>query len=86
VTPSSPSTFQIFPADYLAKFNIEPLHPDEFVHHQFGLDNASVIVAAQRCRARLKNPPKTAEEYLASLDAQGLSKTVAELCKYRSII
>jgi hypothetical protein len=58
VTPPSPSTFQIFPADYLAKFNIEPLHPDEFVHHQFGLDNASVIVAAQRCRARLKNRQK----------------------------
>jgi predicted nucleic acid-binding protein len=26
-----------FPPDYLAKFNIELLHPDEFVHHQFGL-------------------------------------------------
>lgn len=51
-----------FPRDYLAKFQLELLHPDEFLFHQFGLNTAAVVVAAQRCRARLKNPPRTAAE------------------------
>ena len=40
-----------FPPDYLAKFNIEPTHPDDFIYCQFGLNSASVVIAAQRCRA-----------------------------------
>jgi len=75
-----------FPSDYLEKFNIELLHPDDFVHNQFGLDHASVIVAAQRCRARLKNPKLTPEEYIVCLDRQGLPKTANELCIYGRII
>jgi hypothetical protein len=75
-----------FPPDYLAKFSIEPLHPDDFIHYQFGLDNASVIVAAQRCRARLIDPPKSAADYIACLEAQGLPKTVNELCVYGQLI
>lgn len=75
-----------FPAEYLAKFNIEPLHPDEFVHCQFGFGTASVIIAAQRCRARLKSPPVSAEAYIAALEAQGLPKTANELCNYWKVI
>lgn len=75
-----------FPDEYLEKFNIELLHPDDFVHSQFGLDNASAILAAQRCRARLKNPSVTAEEYIGCLDRQGLPKTANELCIYGRII
>ncbi|WP_352447313.1 PIN domain-containing protein [Mesorhizobium sp. M0013] len=75
-----------FPRDYLAKFQLELLHPDEFLFHQFGLNTAAVVVAAQRCRARLKNPPKTAEEFLDTLERQGLTKTVAELRQYASVI
>jgi hypothetical protein len=30
-------------------------------------------------RASLKNPPKTHAEYLAELDTQGLTKSVAEI-------
>jgi predicted nucleic acid-binding protein len=75
-----------FPVEYLGKFNIELLHPDDFIHCQFGFDNASAIVAAQRCRARLKNPPITAEEYIVALDRLGLPKTANELCIYGRII
>ncbi|WP_352516125.1 MULTISPECIES: PIN domain-containing protein [unclassified Mesorhizobium] len=75
-----------FPRDYLAKFQLELLHPDEFLFHQFGLNTAAVVVAAQRCRARLKNPPRTAEEYLDTLERQGLTKTVAELRHYAAVI
>jgi predicted nucleic acid-binding protein len=75
-----------FPKDYLAKFQLELLHPDEFLFHQFGLNTAAVVVAAQRCRARLKKPPRTAEEHLDTLERQGLTKTVAELRQYTAVI
>jgi len=75
-----------FPTEYLAKFNIELLHPDDFVHYQFGFCTASVVIAAQRCRARLKNPPVSAEAYIAALEAQGLPKTASELGNYWTII
>lgn len=75
-----------FPRPYLAKFSIELLHPDEFIHHQFGLDNAAVLVAVQRCRGRLRNPPKTADQYLDTLEVQGLPQTVAELRPYSAVI
>jgi hypothetical protein len=34
-------------------------------------------VAVKRHRERLKNPPKTVEEHLATLEKQGLCRTVA---------
>jgi hypothetical protein len=71
-----------FPKKAVSKYDIEVLHPDDFIFHQFGLNNAGVIIAAQRCRARLKNPTRTAAEYLDTLERQGLPKTVAELREY----
>lgn len=75
-----------FPKAVVDKFDIEVLHPDEFIHHQIGLDQAAVVVAAQRCRARLKNPPRSAEEYLGKLAEQSLPKTVAELLPFSRVI
>ncbi len=75
-----------FPVADLAPYEIEVLHPDEFLHHQIGLDRAAVVVAAQRCRARLKNPPVTAQAYLARLADQSLPKTVAELMSFSAVI
>lgn len=75
-----------FPKATVGKYNIEILHPDDFIFHQFGLNNAGVIIAAQRCRARLRNPQKTAEEYLQTLERQSLPKTVAELREYLSVL
>jgi hypothetical protein len=75
-----------FPMAELAKYHIEPQHPDEFLHHQFGLNQASVIIAAQRVRKRLKNPAKTAEAYLATPEAQQLPQTVSELRSYVAVI
>jgi hypothetical protein len=75
-----------FPEQALAHYNIEPQHPDEFIHHQIGLNNAAVIVAAQRCRARLKNPAVTAQDYLDTLRKQSLPLTVDFLSHYISVI
>jgi predicted nucleic acid-binding protein len=75
-----------FPYEVLEQFDIEAQHPDEFIHHQFGLNHAGVVTAVQRCRARLKTPPKTAEEYLDILAAQALPQTVAVLSEYTALI
>ena len=75
-----------FPAAYLARFEIEPIHPDDFLFSQFGLDEAAVIIAVQRIRTRLQKPPRSASEYLDSLEALGLPKTVAELRQYAAVI
>ncbi len=68
-----------FPADTLALHDIEAVHPDDFILRHFGLNEAAIVMAAQRCRARLKNPPKSAEVYLETLQRQGLPKTVARM-------
>jgi hypothetical protein len=75
-----------FPASELARFNLEAIHPDDFISFQFDLQEHAVVIAAQRCLRRLKAPPKTAEEYLATLEAQSLPKTVKALRRYAAIL
>jgi hypothetical protein len=75
-----------FPDSILAKYDIEAQHPDEFINHQFGIDQASVLAAARTCRTRLKSPAKSAEEYLAILRAQGLPKTVDALMEFAGVL
>ena len=68
-----------FPSHALRNFGIEAQHPDEFVLALLESFPDLVLEAARTHRASLKNPPKTQEEYLAELDAQGLSKSVGML-------
>lgn len=75
-----------FPESTMDEFNLEVLHPDDFIQFQYDFNNAAVIIAAQRCRSRLKNPPKTVEEYLETLAQQRLPKTVSLLTPYTSVI
>ena len=75
-----------FPASELDKYNIEALHPDEFILHQIHLSESKVLQAAQNHRARLKNPPKSVAEYLATLEAQTLPQTVLFLRKYSDLL
>ena len=75
-----------FPESALRKYGIEAQHPDEFICCQYDLKPAVVVIAAQRCRQRLKNPPKTAVEYLTTLERQGLPKTVDLLSEFASIL
>jgi PIN domain len=75
-----------FPPDKLAPFNIESIHPDEFIFNQFGLNQAKVITAVGRIRSRLRNPAIAAEEYLTKLLELGLSKTVSALEQFIDVI
>lgn len=75
-----------FPEGELQKYDLEAQHPDEFIHHQFGMNRAAVITAARNIRLRLKNPPLSGEDYLRRLSGQGLPKTVTELTQFVTVI
>lgn len=63
-----------FPADILSRYGIEAQHPDEFILHLLDLAPGKVMQAAQDHRLSLKNPPKTEEEFLLTLEAKGSRK------------
>lgn len=75
-----------FPLDVCDEYNLEILHPDDFIRFQFDFDNAAVILAATHCRNRLKNPAKSATEYLETLAQQRLPATVSALTPFVTII
>ena len=57
-----------FPAATPEPHGIEALHPDDFVMRLVERDIAPVVKAAKAHRASLRNPAKTAAEYIASLE------------------
>jgi len=75
-----------FPDDVLSQFGIEAIHPDDFVMYQLDLASNVVCAAAKRQRQSLKNPPKTVEEYLESLERLGLAQTVSSLRQFAELI
>jgi predicted nucleic acid-binding protein len=68
-----------FPPKALRPHKIEALHPDEFIMRLISLDSPAVCDVARLHRARLRNPPKSVEDYLQTLGDQGLAKTTLHL-------
>jgi predicted nucleic acid-binding protein len=68
-----------FPSGELTKYNIDALHPDEFFLDLFDAAGDDFCVAVQLQRQGLKNPPKSVEEFLTTLEAAGLTQPVARL-------
>jgi len=75
-----------FPAHILQPFEIEPVHPDDFIADLFDLDRAAVLEAAQAQRASLKNPPHSPSEFLDRLLKQGLTQSVKLLGDYQRLL
>jgi hypothetical protein len=73
------SNLRDFPGEILEPFGLEAQNPDEFVLHLLNLAPSTVAAAARDHRASLRNPPKTTEEYLTALEAQGLAQSAAAL-------
>jgi hypothetical protein len=82
------ATFNLkdFPEDALKPYGIEAQHPDEFLNCQLDLAPNVVCSAAKKQRTSLKNPPMNVEEYLASLERQGLPQTVSSLREFAELI
>lgn len=75
-----------FPLALLSEFEIESMHPDEFIMDLFDLNQALVLKAVNAQRSSLKNPKMDSPVYLASLLRQGLPMTVHALQPFRSLI
>lgn len=73
-----------FPSGELNKYEIEALHPDEFISDLIDLNAARVLSAVAAHRRTLKKPPKTAAEYLDTLLQQGLPETVSQLRQWEA--
>jgi predicted nucleic acid-binding protein len=74
-------TFNIkdFPNQALDQYDIEAIHPDDFICHQLDLMPYQALTAIKHIRSRLKNPPFTADDLLDSYKRSGLIATVSKL-------
>lgn len=68
-----------FPAAVLATHGITAQLPDLFIHGLIAADIDSAMQAFAADRARMANPPKSVDEYLAGLESSGLVETAAAL-------
>jgi len=75
-----------FPNKILQFYNIESLSPDEFAVRLVRTAPNVVLESVRNHRLSLICPPKTVDEYLATLEKQGLTKTVAFLRKHEAEI
>jgi hypothetical protein len=75
-----------FPANALATRGIVAMHPDEFVAALFDAAPGSVCGAVKRQREALRNPSKTAEELLTTLQNQELFQTVTRLKQFIDLL
>jgi predicted nucleic acid-binding protein len=66
-----------FPDGAVSQHSVEILHPDDFLVAQYDLDQISILSIIKTCRMKLRNPPKSAEDYIATLEQQGLP----QMCK-----
>lgn len=75
-----------FPVGELCKHGIQAQHPDDFLVKQFALSRESVCRAAMQQPASLRNPPKSVEAFLATLEQQRLPQTVSLLRRFSGSI
>jgi predicted nucleic acid-binding protein len=75
-----------FPDWVLKSHGVKAQHPDEFLKNLCGSAPADVCESARKTRARLKNPPKSVDEYLEILALQKLPETVAFLRENRGLL
>ena len=75
-----------FPEDTLVRWGIRPQHPDQFLVDLLHLSQPMVLKTIKTVRLRLKNPPKSVDDYLDTLRGQGLSATVGKIVQFGSFI
>jgi hypothetical protein len=68
-----------FPADALDPYGIEAQHPDQFLQHQLGLNPDLVCAVVRNLRSGLNNPPRSVDDYLATLERHDLLEFTAAL-------
>lgn len=75
-----------FPAQAVAPFGVEAVHPDDFISQQFDLNEGRILAAVKGHRESLRSPPKSVDEYFGTLEANGLVRTVDRLREFRDML
>lgn len=75
-----------FPSSILGAYVIEAIHPDDFVVGLLEESPDAVLEAVRLHRASLKRPPKSPDEYLATLEACRLIETAKRLGSHAGAI
>ena len=68
-----------FPLEQLEKYGIEAVHPDDFIVSLIEEEAGTVVIALKNQQRTLKNPSQTLKEVLATLENNGLKRTVERL-------
>ncbi len=68
-----------FPAETLEPYHVKAQHPDSFLLDLIEKDSDLVLAAMRGHRLSLINPPKNAEDYLATLERHHMTATVEAL-------
>jgi hypothetical protein len=71
-----------FPKDKLETYGIEAQHPDEFLTHLIDLAPSQVCAAVATIRKRLRKPPRTAAEYIDTIEQQQLPQMASALREF----
>lgn len=75
-----------FPDEVLKQYDIETIHPDDFIYYQIELAPGAACTAIRMQREALKNPAMDRETFLAILQKQQLPQTVSILKQYLEFI
>jgi hypothetical protein len=67
-----------FPAEKLKPHGVEAIPPDEFVLDLLDLAPGAVLRLLNEQQASLKNPPRTLDELIETLESAGLVRSMAE--------
>ncbi|MBI3555743.1 MAG: PIN domain-containing protein [Deltaproteobacteria bacterium] len=63
-----------FPKAELSKFNLEAIHPDDFLSDQADLDPDKCLALVKKDRTHFKKPPISVDDYIAILKKLDLGK------------
>jgi hypothetical protein len=63
----------------LSGYGILAVHPDDYAIEKLDAARERFLRAVKEHRVSLTNPPKTVEDYLATLENCGMRKTAARL-------
>lgn len=75
-----------FPDEAVKPYEIDVQHPDDFLTGFLAESPGKFCSAIHKVRKRLKNPPYSVEDYLATLTRQGLVATVSELNQFADLL
>lgn len=75
-----------FPTNYLKQYDIVAMHPDHFLMQLISENQDLFLSAIKNTRLRLRNPEKSARQYLDILKNQGLNDAVNFLMAHITLL